>query len=471
LAYTESEQGTSSDQMAKYHRELVELLRNEPAIEAMISISSSPQLRQGMILLRLIPSNQRESASTLLKKWSAKFNTVPGVSIYLKNVPLIDLNIGTQVRGAYQYLIQGLDSADLYASADALLAKMRADPIFIGISSDLEIKTPQFNLNVQRDQASALGVNLVDFEKALSLAYSFNRVTRIQTPVDQYDVILELNRDLQRTPESLSQIYFKSSITDKLIPFDAVATITEGVGPASVNHFAQFPAVTLTFSLDNNVPLSEAIDKLNQYAETSFVGGVSGNVKGAAETFKEAINSLTLLLVITIFTIYIVLGILYESFIHPLTILSTLPPAIVGGLLTLFFTGRPLSLYAFLGIILLIGIVKKNGIMMVDFALDNIRTKGETPEKSIYDACIVRFRPIMMTTAAAIMGAIPIALGIGDGAESRRPLGLVIIGGMCVSQLITLFLTPVIYLYMEAFKERYFPNKKQCVEDESRQTN
>lgn len=243
--------------------------------------------------------------------------------------------------------------------------------------------------------------------------------------------------------------------TTNLVPLNAVANWKEGVGAASINHFAQFPAVTITFNLAPGIALSSGLEHLQKLADETLSSHVTGDVKGAAETFKESIRSMGLLLLITIFVIYIVLGILYESFIHPITILSTLPPAILGALLTLWITGRPLSLYAYLGIILLIGIVKKNGILMVDFALENVRRKGESAEKSIYEAALQRFRPIMMTTVAAIMGAIPIALAFGAGAESRRPLGYVIIGGMVFSQLITLFLTPVIYLYFEEMRERW----------------
>lgn len=455
IAYTEAEQGTSSDQMYRYQTQLLQMMQQQPEIASMISNSSTPEYRQGLVFTRLVPRSQRREAGELIQEWNKKFNTIPGLNVFLKNVPLIDLNVGPQVRGTYQFLIQGLDSQELYASAERLISKMKADPLFQGISTDLEVKTPQLTLDIQRDQASALGVDVLNFEQSLYFSYSGNRVSRIQTPVDQYDVILELNRDQQRVPNSLYSIYLRSNTTNRLVPFSALANWKEEVGPASINHFAQFPSVTITFNIVEGVPLSDGLKRLRELATESFTEKITGNVKGAAESFEEAIRSVSLLLIITVLTIYIVLGILYESFVHPLTILSTLPPAIVGGLLTLYFTGRPLSLYAYLGIILLIGIVKKNGIMIVDFALDNIRNKGESAEKSIYDACMARFRPIMMTTAAAIMGALPIALGIGASGESRRPLGYVIIGGMCVSQLITLFLTPVIYLYLERMRERF----------------
>ncbi|WP_068467969.1 efflux RND transporter permease subunit [Candidatus Protochlamydia phocaeensis] len=455
IAYTESEQGTSSEQMNAYQQQVIRLLRQEPFIESLMSISASPVYRQGLIFIRLIPRNQRSPVGQIIQQLNKKLNSIPGVNVYLKNIPLIDLSIGSQARAAYQYLMQSLDQDELYRGADALLQKMRQDPLFQGVSTDLEIKTPQQTLVIDRDQASALGIDAANFEQTLSLGFSGNRISRIQTPLDQYDVILELDRNFQRNPSSLNFIYLRSSTTNQLVPLKAVASLKESVGPASINHFAQFPAVTISFNLAPNIPLSQGLQHLREMAAATFSDKVTGDVKGTAETFEESIRSVGFLIIITILSIYIILGILYESFIHPLTILSTLPPAIVGALLTLFFTGQPLSLYAYLGIILLIGIVKKNGIMIVDFALDNIRQKGESAEKSIFDASLVRFRPIMMTTIAAIMGAIPIAMGIGAGADSRRPLGYVIIGGMLISQLITLFLTPVIYLYLEQLREKF----------------
>ncbi len=458
LAYTEAAQGTSSDQMHKYQDQVVSILRQEPSIQAIVSNSATPSFRQGIIFISLKPKKDRKAIEQLIPEFTSKLSHIPGLNVYVKNVPLIDLNVGPQVRGAFQYLMQSLDSAQLYEAAESLISSLRNDPMFVGISTDLEIKTPQININLNRDLASSLGISAQTMELALNLGFSGNRVSRIQTPIDQYDLIVELDRNQQRSASSLDSIYLPTQ-SGKLVPLAAVATWSEGVGPASVNHFAQFPSVTITFSLAPGTPLSEGLSQLRKHAAKSFNPRVSGDVRGAAETFEEAIDSVMVLLIITVFTIYIILGILYESLIHPLTILSTIPPALVGALSTLFITGRPLSLYAYLGIILLIGIVKKNGIMMVDFALDNVRTKGESAEKSIFDACLVRFRPIMMTTVAAIMGAVPIAFAFGAGAESRRPLGYVIIGGMMVSQLITLFLTPVIYLYLEELRERWWARR------------
>lgn len=460
VAYTEAEQGTSSDQMSTYHMQLVDLLKHDPSINSMVSLSSTPEYRQGMILIDLVPKNKRKSSLELIQGWN-KALKVLGLNIYMVNIPLIDLNIGPQNRGAYQFLMQSLNTQALYQAAESLLQRLRKDETFQAVSTDMEITTPQINMDIQRNQSYALGVNVENFEEVFSLSYSGNRISRIQTPINQYDVILEIDRDRQRNPSSLYSLYLQSQTNNQFVPVRAVSNWTEGVGPASVNHYAQFPAVTIAFNVKPNVPLSEALQSLRAHAAQSFSDNVSGEFVGAAQSFETSIKHISVLLIITVFTIYIVLGILYESFIHPLTILSTLPPAILGGLLVLYLTSTPLSIYAYLGIILLIGIVKKNGIMMVDFALDNIRIKGESAEKSIFDASLVRFRPIMMTTAAAIIGAVPIALGIGTGADSRRPLGYVIIGGMCISQLITLFVTPVIYLYLERIREKFSSKKTE----------
>ncbi len=456
--YTEAEQGTSSLKMQEYHHKILDILKKEEAIVSITSNAATPSYRQGVIFVQLTESGKRPKVKELIQDYSAKLKVIPGVNTFFKNVSLIDLNIGTQVRGAYQYFLRSLDAEKLYKSSENLIQKLKSDPIFQDISTDLEIKTPEIDLQIDRKAAAALGVDMLSFETSLALGYSGNRVSRIQTPIDQYDVIVELNRDLQRSPSSLNDIYLPSAISSDFVPLSAFATWKEGVGPASINHFNQFPSVTITFNVAPDVALSDVIKRLQEHAKETLEGGVTGNVKGSAEVFQESIKSLSYLLVVTVFVIYVILGILYESYIHPITILSTLPPAVAGALLSLYFTGYPLSLYAFLGIILLLGIVKKNGIMIVDFALDNVREKNATAEQSIYDACLIRFRPIMMTTVAAIMGAVPIAIGIGSEGESRRPLGLVIIGGLIVSQLVTLFLTPVIYLYMERFRERFFKN-------------
>jgi len=457
LAFNQAGEGTSSSKMVRYQDKFVEVMQNDPNVASFVSIAASPSFRDGINFIRLVPYEKRKSSTKIIQEWYGKVMQIPGLRTFFKNVPLIDLSIGAANKGSYQYALQSLSTQDLYVSAQELIAKMNAESeIFEGITSDLEIKTPQLYVEILRNQASSLGVTAESIEEALLLAFSGNRVSRIQTPIDQYDVILELEKQYQRDPASLSTIYVRNKDANILVPLSSVARWKEGVGPNSINHISQFPSVTITFNVKSGVPLGTALGTLKRLASETLKPDVTGAVQGAAETFEEAIRSAAWLLLFSVIAIYIILGMLYESFVHPLTILSTLLPAALGGLITLWIFGMPLSLYAYLGIILLIGIVKKNGIMMVDYALDNLRHKHETPERAIYDACLVRFRPIMMTTMAAIFGAIPIALGIGAGAEARRPLGIVIIGGLIFSQMITLFLTPVIYLYLENIREKYF---------------
>ncbi len=475
IAYNQAAQGTSSDLMAHYQDEVIQVLQKDPNIKSFVSIAAYPQTREGVNFIRLKPKKERISSQELIQKLYQKMADIPGVNTFFKNIPLIDLSVGTQTKGAFQYTLQSLDTAELYASAEKLLSIIQPLPVFQGVTSDLEMKMPQLNIQILRDQAAALGITAESIEQSLLLAYSGNRVSRIETPIDQYDVILELQRKYQGKPESLNSIFLRAGHTDKLTPLHAVAKWAENLGPSSVNHIAQLPSVTINFNVAPGIPLSEAMSTLENLAQEHLSPHVKGQFLGAAKTFQETIRSTGFLLILSILAIYLVLGILYESFIHPLTILSTLPPAILGGLLTLYLTGHPFSLYAFLGLILLIGIVKKNGIMLVDFALeskessaifinssldsagkaatgpisDEFMKVANSPEKAITNACLARFRPIMMTTMAAIFGAIPIAFGLGAGADSLRPLGMVIIGGMLFSQAVTLLLTPVIYVYLD----------------------
>ena len=449
VAYTQAEQGTSSSRMRHYQKAIADIVSADPSVSDLVSIAAYPQYRNGQMFIHLKPRHERASMPEVMQRLYQQFETVPGVNTFLKNVPLIDLSVGTESKGSYQYVLQSIDAQSLYPAAEKFTQAMEQLPGFQGVSSNLEINTPQLNVTILRDNASSLGVSAEKIETALALAYAGGRISRIQTPIDQYDVILELEPRFQQHASTLADIYVRSDISQELVPLSAVAQWEEGIGPASINHLSQFPSVTISFSLAPGVPLGTALKQLRQLAKDTLPAVVIGQVKGAAQTFEESLESTYFLLLMSVFAIYIVLGILYESFIHPLTILSTLPPATFGALITLAFFGLPLSLYAFLGIILLIGIVKKNGIMVVDYALENERLHQQTPREAIYQACLTRFRPIMMTTMTAIMGAIPIALAIGSGAEARRPLGYVIIGGLLFSQLITLFLTPVIYLYLD----------------------
>lgn len=457
---TQEMEGGSSTRMLDYENKVIELIKNEPGVDVFVALSSINEYRKGLNFIHLKPLDQRKPIDVIIQDLYKKLNQIEGVQSFIKNIPLIDLSIGQESRAAYQFALQGIHAKSIYASAKKLLDRMRHEHMFQGVNSDLEIDTPQINVNILRDQAAQYGITAHDVENTFSLSYSGNLISLIQTPIDQYNVILELYPEYQRQPETLNNVWLRSPYTSKLVPLSATMQWTEGLGATSVNHINQFPAVTISFNLAPGVPLETALNKLNELTQELVEPGVSANPIGAAQTFNESIKSSGYLLIITIICIYIILGILYESFIHPITILTTLPPATFGGLIILVALGMPLSMYSFLGIIMLIGIVKKNGIMIVDFALENIRLRGMAAKEAIIDACLVRFRPIMMTTMAAIFGVLPIALGIGANAAARRPLGFVIIGGLCISQLITLFITPVLYLGLENFSEKLMGNKK-----------
>lgn len=460
VIYTQEMEGGSSARMLNFQNQIIELLKNDPNIDTFISISSVNEYRKGLNFVHLKPENQRPPINTVIQDLYKKLNNIVGVQSFIKNIPLIDLAIGQESRSAYQFALQGINADNIYNSARRLLQKMRNEPMFQGVNSDLEIDTPQLNINILRDQASQYGITATDVENAFSLSYSGNLISLIQTAIDQYNVILELYPELQRQADTLNEIWLRSPFNLDLVPLSATMQWTEGLGATSINHISQFPSVTISFNLAPGVPLGTALTKLTQLTKELVAPDVTAQPIGAAQTFNESIKSSGYLLIITIFSIYIILGILYESFIHPITILTTLPPATFGGLLVLLVFGMPLSMYSFLGIILLIGIVKKNGIMIVDFALENIRLRGMKARDAIMDACLVRFRPIMMTTMAAICGVLPIALGFGANAEARRPLGFVIIGGLLISQLITLFITPILYLGFENLSEKFMGNKK-----------
>jgi hydrophobic/amphiphilic exporter-1 (mainly G- bacteria), HAE1 family len=454
VVYTQVREGGSSISMRKFEKEVADVIIAHPAVDKVVAISSYSEYRKGQNLIALKPHDQRQPIKEVINELNENLAKIPGLQVFIRNVPLIDLATGQESRGDYQVAMQSLYPDKVYPSAQKLITAMQNDPLFQGVNSDLEITSPQINVSIIRDKAATLGITAADIESAFMLSYSYNYITRIDTAIDQYNVILELMDKYQMDADIFNYLWMRSAVSNELVPMGAVAKWEEGIGASSVNHIDQFPSVTIDFNLASGITLGQALDKLEKLKDEFVDPSVLYQPIGAIQTFEESIQNAGFLLFLAIFAIYIILGMLYESFVHPLTVLSTLPPATLGGLLTLWIFGLPLSMYSYLGIILLIGIVKKNGIMMIDFALDNIRTKGMEPREAIYDAALVRFRPIMMTTAAAIFGALPIALGIGASAEARRPLGLVIIGGLCLSQLITLFITPSLYLVMEKVNKR-----------------
>lgn len=449
IAYTQGLEAGSSIRMLGYEKKVLEVLSANPYVDSVVAMSSYSEYRKGQNLILLKPENQRPALNNVIAELNAEMSKIPGIQVFIKKVPLIDLSTGQESRGDYQVAMQSIYPEKVYASAKRLIDKMQHDPVFEGVNTDLEIDSPQINVKILRDKAASLGITATDIENAFNFSYSYNYITRINTAIDQYNVILELLKKYQMDTNVFNFLWMRSSISGELVPMSAVAEWEETLGATSINHISQFPSATINFNLAAGVSLGKALNILEKYKNETVDSGVIVQNIGATQAFQESVKNGGFLLFVAVFSIYIILGMLYESFVHPVTILTTLPPATLGGLLTLWILGLPLSLYSYLGIILLIGIVKKNGIMMVDFALENVRTKRMSAREAIIDASLVRFRPIMMTTLAALFGALPIALGVGAGAAVRRPLGLVIIGGLLLSQLITLFITPSLCLALE----------------------
>jgi HAE1 family hydrophobic/amphiphilic exporter-1 len=460
---TEAVEGISYDSMVEHQLQAAEIVMKDPSVAYLVSRVGDGErsLNQGQLNVRLKPRSERPQVEQVIQALRPKLAVVPGLSVFMRNDPPIRIG-GLQSKALYQFTLQDPNTQELYRSGQDFEKKMRELPGLVDVTSDVQIRNPQVNVVIDRDSASAVGITANQIEDALYSAFGLRQVSTIFAPNNQYQVIIELKPEYQRDASAISSLYVRSRTTGQLVPLGGIAKLSNTLGPLSVNHLGQVPAVTISFNVRPGYSIGDAVDQINELARTALPATITTSFQGNAQAFQSSFAGLGMLVLMSILVIYLILGILYESFIHPITILSGLPSAGFGALLSLYLfhtaavkgwvsplLDMNLDLYGFVGVIMLIGIVKKNAIMMIDFALEAQRNEGKAPAEAIYQGCLARFRPITMTTMAALMGTLPIALGIGAGAEARRALGVSVVGGLFFSQIVTLFLTPVVYIYLE----------------------
>ncbi|MGH9446139.1 MAG: efflux RND transporter permease subunit, partial [Terriglobia bacterium] len=456
IGFTMAQQGISFDSMNAHQKAIAVICKANPNVQSIMSFSGvggpSPGGNGGVVFMSLKPHPERKlTTDQVISQLRPKLFSVPGILTFLENPPPITVG-GQLTRGLYQFTMQSPNTTELYQQSQRFEQQAARLPGLVDVNSDLQMANPQVNVVIDRNEAGTLGVTPAQIEQALAIAFGDNQISTIYAPQDEYWVIAELLPKYQESPLDLSQLYIHSS-TGSMVPLSAVAHITENLGPLAVNHTGQLPSVTVSFNLKPGVSLGTAVNEVRQLGARVLPADITTSFQGAAQAFEQSLKSLGFLMIIMILVIYILLGILYESFIHPITILSGLPAAGLGALLCLTLFKMDLDLYGFIGLIMLIGIVKKNAIMMIDFALQAERNEGKNTHDAIYQGALIRFRPIMMTSVAAFAGTLPIALGYGAGGHARQPLGIAVVGGLVLAQVITLYITPVYYTYLDSFQK------------------